>query len=251
MEKVSIIALVFQSTVYAESCYESVVRYTPELQNGEADFFFVANDATQEVLDFLKAKGYPHVILNNPHYTDEERFQKGFAYPEYCGRVYMAYNHGIRIAQNPIVAWINSDNKFSPNWLPNLKKRLTLETIVSPRIIQPQWFQNPINLSECEIYQFGTGARSFNEHGFLAKVKELSDDSESIGNAFFPAMVYKSNVERVGYFPEGNLHGGNYNTISSTGDTWFYRRLAELGVRHITSNDSIIYHFNEGEKYLK
>lgn len=249
--KISIISLIYQSPTYAQSCYENVIKFTPELQTGEAEFYFIANDATDEIKSFLLGQGYPHYINDNPHYTDEERFKQGYAYPEYCGRVYMGYNFGIKISTNPIVALINSDNKLSPYWLPNLKKRLTPKTIVSPRIIQPSWFTNPINGSNCEIMQFGTGLNNYNEFAFLEKVKEISTDDITIGIAFFPTMIYKSNVEAVGYFPEGNLHNGNYNVINKTGDTEFYLRLANIGVNHIQSNDSIIYHFQEGEKYLK
>jgi len=228
------------------------MRFTPEIQDGTAEFFFIANDATEEVLNFLKEKNYPHYIKNNPHYTDQERFEKGFAGPEYCGRVYMGYNYGIQIAKNPIVCWINSDNKFSPDWLPNLRKRLNGGTIVSPRLIQPvDRFRNPINRSRCEMMNFGRGLRDYNEPAFLQRVRSIKTNTVGQGNAFFPAMVYKENVEKAGYFPEGNLHAGRYEQISYTGDTFFYKTLAKLGVSHITSNDSIVYHFNEGEKYLK
>jgi GT2 family glycosyltransferase len=252
MEKISIISLIYQSVEYAEFIYNNLKKHTPELGTGEAEFYFVANDATDEVLRFLKERNYPHFINNNPHYTDEERFKQGYAYPEYCGRVYRGYNYGIKMARNPIVVWINSDNCFSPNWLANLKKRLTPESIVSPRMIQSDTiFPNPINQSKCEVYNFGTGLRQFDEERFLTKVKEISYDTVSIGNAFFPAMIHKSTVEVIGYFPEGNLHNGSYDQISNTGDTDFYLRLAQKGITHITSNDSIVYHFNEGEKYLK
>jgi len=39
--------------------------------------------------------------------------------------------------------------------------------------------------------------------------------------------------------------------INRTGDTEFYLRFTEKGIKHITSNDSIIYHFNEGERNFK
>lgn len=247
MEKVTIIALIYQSVHYAKFLYEGIKEYTPE----DHEFYFIANDATDEVKKFLKENNYPHYVLDNPHYSEEERFEKGFAYPEYCGRVYMGYNFGIKKAQNDVIVWVNSDNAFSPNWLTNLLKRLTKKTVVSPRIVQPCPFPNPINHSVCEVVNFGTGIESYNEAGFQKWVKNNSKDSISIGNAFFPAMIHKENVEKVGYFPEGNLHAGDYMNIRLTGDTWFYLRLSELGIRHITSNDSIIYHFNEGEKYKK
>jgi len=99
--------------------------------------------------------------------------------------------------------------------------------------------------------EFGRGVKNFKEEAFLEKVKKISRDDISIGNAFFPAMVHKKNVEAVGYFKEGNLHAGHYMNIKETGDTHFYNQLASIGVKHITSNDSIVYHFNQGEKFLK
>jgi len=251
METISIICLIYQSPHYAEFVYQSIKEFTPELETGEARFYFIANDPTDEVVSFLRYRGFPYFIKRNPHYSESERFEMGYAYHEYNGRVYMGYNYGIEISEDPIVVWINSDNYFSPGWLGNLKKRLTKETIVSPRIIQPTWFKNPLNEKYCEIMDFGTGLRSFNKTGFLQAVEKIKTDTASEGCAFFPAMCYKENIEKVGYFPEGNLHGGDYNIINETGDTCFYRKLSEVGVKHIQSDDSIIYHFNEGEKYLK
>jgi len=252
MEKISIICLIYQSCEYAEFFYNNLVTHTPELQSGEAEFLFVANDAKSTVLHFLDELCYPHVINNNPHYTEQELFAKGYAFPEYMSRVYMGYNFGMRYSDNPIMMLVSSDNCFSPNWLQNLKKRLTHQNIVSPRLIQPQiTFPNPINHTECEVYEFGRGIDDFNELAFLQKVSEISNDSESIGNAFMPLMIYKANAELIGYYPEGNLHNGAYEWINRTGDTEFYLRLAEKGIKHITSNDSIVYHFNEGERNFK
>ena len=252
VERISIICLIYQSCAYAEFFYENLIRHTPEIETGEAEFYFIANDAKGEVLSFLHDKDYPHFINNNPHYTKEELFVRGYAFPEYMARVYMGYNTGMRIAKTPIVMLVSSDNCFSPNWLPNLKKRLTHDRIVSPRLIQPDMaFPNPINHTECEVFDFGKGIDSFDEDSFLGKVREISANTEDIGNAFMPFMAYKNTVERVGYYPEGNLHNGSFDWILRTGDTEFYFKLDKNGVKHITSNDSIVYHFNEGEKYLK
>lgn len=248
---ISIVCLIYQSPHYAEFVYESVKEFTPELKTGEARFYFIANDPTDEVVRFLEQKAYPYFVKINPHYSDNERFSMGYACHEYNGRVYMGYNYGIEISDDPIICWVNSDNYFSPGWLANLKKRLTKKTIVSPRLIQPTWFKNPINEKYCEIMNFGTGLRNFNKAGFLEAVERISTDTISEGCAFFPAMCYRENVVKAGYFPEGNLHGGDYNIIKETGDTHFYRALSDMGVKHIQADDSIVYHFNEGEKYLK
>ena len=86
-EKVSIICLIYQSPEYADYFYDNIMAYTPEIESGEAEFFFVANDATTEVLELLKKRGYPHYVNNNPHYTNEELFARGFSFPEYMARV--------------------------------------------------------------------------------------------------------------------------------------------------------------------
>jgi len=252
MEKISIISLIFQSTAYAEFVYNSVMKHTKEIQSGDAEFYFIANDATDEVLKFLKEKNYPHHINNNPRRSEDELFRMGYAYPEYISRVYAGYNYGIKVSENPIVTLINSDMSFSPDWLENLKKRLTREVVVSPMIIQPHHkFRNPLNGSFCEHYEFGQTIRAFNEDAFLKKAEELKNDSVSIGNLFMPMMVYKDLLEKVGYYPEGNLSYGAYHRILRTGDAELFTRLAAIGVKHINSNDSVVYHLNEGEKKEK
>lgn len=251
MEKITIISLIYRSCEFAKSLYESLLKHTPELHNGEAEFYFIANDATEEVLKYLVDNNYPHIICNNHHYTEVELFNKGYAFPEYINRVYAGYNFGIKQATNPIVVLINSDNFFSPNWLTNLKKRVTYTLAVSSRIIQPTYFKNPRNGSFCEIYQFGDTIRTFNEEEFLKAVQELSNDSISVGNVFMPIMLYKSTIEMAKYYPEGNLHAGSYNDIRVTGDVEFFNILESMGVTHIRSNDSIVYHLNIGEKENK
>jgi len=52
--KISISSLIFKSPVYADSVWESVHKFTPELHNGEAEFFFIANDPTYELIEHLK-----------------------------------------------------------------------------------------------------------------------------------------------------------------------------------------------------
>ena len=252
MEKISIISLIYQSIEYAEFVYSSVMKYTPEIVSGEAEFYFVANDASDEVLNFLDTKNYPYYVNNNSVYTEEELFNMGHAYPEYINRVYRGYNFGIKVSNNPILVLINSDNYFSPNWLKNLKSKLNHNVVVGTKIVQPHHaFVSPKNGSRCEVYDCGLSINSFNENLFIEVVKELTHDSISVGNLFMPLMLYKEQVELVGYYPEGNIHNGAYNRIKITGDHAFINKLEANGIKHITSNNSIVYHFQEGEKNNK
>ncbi len=253
MEKISIICLIYQSIAFAEFVYNNILKYTPEINNGEAEFYFIANDATDEVIKFLKEKNYPYYINNNnPKYNDDELFKMGYAYPEYINRVYRGYNFGIKQSINPIIVLINSDNAFSPQWLSNLRNKLTDNNVLSCRMIQPHdIFPNPKNHTVCEVYNFGKTLNTFNENNFIKKVEEIKDNTLSIGNAFMPVMLYKKNIELVGYYPEGNLHDGSYNKIKITGDHEFFNKLEKAGIIHFTVNNSICYHFQEGEKYKK
>ena len=213
MEKITIVSLIYQSCEYAKSLYSNLLKFTPELENGEAEFYFIANDATDDVLNFLKDNNYPHYINNNKHYTEDELFKMGFAYPEYINRVYAGYNYGIKISTNPIIVLLNSDVFFSTDWLKNLKSKLTYNNVVSPFMIQPSPFRNPINNHMCLIYDCGSTLSTFDENKFLNKVDELKKDIISVGICFMPMMIYKSNIEKIGYYPEGNIHDGNYNII--------------------------------------
>jgi hypothetical protein len=252
MEKISIISLIYQSTEFAEFVYNSLMKHTPELNNGEAEFYFIANDATDDVIRFLENKKYKYFINNNQKYSENELFKMGYAYPEYINRVYRGYNFGIKQSLNPIIVLINSDNAFSPNWLSKLREKLNDNLVVSPRCIQPhEVFRNPKNGSMCEMYDFGKTMKTFNEIAFIEKANQISSNTISIGNFFMPIMIYKKNVEIVGYYPEGNLHAGDYNQIKYTGDHEFFNKLERIGVHHITINDSICYHFQEGEKKNK
>lgn len=251
MNKISIVCLIYQSTDYANFVYRNLLKYTPELLTGEAEFYFVANDASEEVLTYLKDNDLPYHINNNPIYTEEELFNMGFAFPEYINRVYSGYNYGIRVSENPIVVLINSDNAFSPGWLSGLKNKLSDTTVVSSKVIQPHIFFNPINNSSCVVFDCGSSLGTFDEDKFINKVLEIKNDSISIGNAFMPLMLLKKQAEMVGYYPEGNLHNGNFNSIRVTGDHEFINKLEANGIHHITSNNSISYHFQEGEKYKK
>lgn len=244
---ISIICLIYKSPRWAEFVYNSVMRYTPEIQTGEAEFYFIANDASPEVLQFLKEKEYPHHINNNEVWSEEKMFKMGYGRPEYISRVYRGYNFGIKMSKNPILVLINSDNTFSPNWLSNLKAKSTPELIVGTRVVQPYRFRSPMTGTFCEVLDCGRHMSNFNEQKFLNYANKISKNSTSPGNAFMPIMMHKEKVEEAGMYPEGNIHAGTFQKIHRFGDHDFMDRMEKIGVKHITVNNSIIYHFDEGE----
>jgi hypothetical protein len=250
---VTVICLVYQSTAYAKCFYESLHRHTPELQSGEARLLFVANDATEEVLTFLRENDYPFVENNNPKQTLADLKQRGYAWPDYIARVYRGYNFGIQHAETPEIVLMNSDNFVSRGWLHNLRKRLDNNRVVSPVLVQPHAvFPNPINGTHSRVMDFGRRLDDFEkmEPHFVAWAETIKQDSVGIGNPFMPLLLYKWQAEVAGGYPCGNI-ADDAGNIKLTGDTYFFKKLAALGIEHINANDSIVYHLQEGEKYEK
>ncbi len=76
--KISIICLIYKSTTFAKAVYESLHKYTPQLNNGEAELIFVANDADEKILEFLKDRKYTYAINNNIFLSEGELFKLGY-----------------------------------------------------------------------------------------------------------------------------------------------------------------------------
>lgn len=247
MVDISIICLVYKSTQLAEALYESVLAHTPLLQTGKAEFFFVANDPTEEVVEFLKSKNIPHYINKNDHLSEKELFSKGFAAPEYMRRVYQGYNYGIQKAKGQRVVLINSDNFFSKDWLENLLKYADYTKVVSSTLIEPG--QDNVGIFPFAIEKnFGRTLDDFDDSGFQAFAEKISKTGYSSGGAYMPCVLYKDIAIMAGLYPEGNIAGDSFSEVARFGDESFYDKLAQFGVEHITAKDSIVYHLKEGEK---
>ena len=66
--RISYVCLIYKSVKYLKFLYEQFNKYT-KLKDGD-EFYFVANDATEEVLNYLSNNNFPHYIHNN---TEEQR----------------------------------------------------------------------------------------------------------------------------------------------------------------------------------
>ena len=136
MPRVTIICLIYRSPAYAIGLYHYLKLVTPALVSGEADFFFVANNANSKTLKTLKKFQIPFVEFNRKVMTDEQHSALGFATPEYIGRVYAAYNFGVRHCTTPMVVLINSDMVFSRGWLEELLVLENGRQIVSCELVE-------------------------------------------------------------------------------------------------------------------
>lgn len=244
---VSIICLIYRSTCFAKAVYDSLHKFTPKLNSGEAELIFVANDATEDVIRFLKKERYNFVINNNKVLSEDELFNSGYGAPEYINRVYRGYNFGIKNCKGNIVVLINSDNMFSPNWLENLLDKLDENSIICSQLVErehPKFGKFPSAI----LGDFGNHPNNFREDEFIHFANKASENKLISGGAYMPCISYKENFRKVGYYPEGNIVGKSFNEIIQYGDENLYEKLSRIGVVHMTACDSIVYHFKEGER---
>jgi hypothetical protein len=231
----------------ADWLYESLYEYTPMLKNGEAEFYFIANDATDSVISHLKSKGYKYFEQRNEILPDDQLFKMGYAWPEYIHRVYRGYNRAILEARGQIVVLINSDHYFSHDWLENLLKFYDTQKIVCSQLVEPQ--HPKFGIYQSAIHgEFGNTIGKFDKDSFISFAKKIRKTGVYYGGAYMPCMFNKDFGIYAGLYPEGNLAGNSFDEISKTGDEAFFEHLSNNGITHITSMDSIVYHLKEGEK---
>lgn len=253
--KVSIAALIYKSPLYADFVYDQVHKYTPMIKTGNADFFFVANDASDEVIQHLTKMNYPFIKHDNIKYSEEELFKQGIAWPEYIHRVYRAWNRCILESKHDYVCLVNSDNAFSPNWLENLLKYANENTAVSSLLIERGHevighFPAELNGTGSIVYDCGKTPITYNENMFLNFISQNNANFNgkiTTGGVYMPILFNKQKALDIGLYPEGNIAGNSFNDVIDYGDRVFMRKLKEIGVDHITSWESISYHFQQGE----
>lgn len=245
--KVSIICLIYKSTQLADWVAESLLKYTPMLQTGEAEFFFVANDPSNNVIQHLLNKQYPFIINHNKVLSEEELFAQGYGVPEYMNRVYKGYNQGILHAKGERIVLINSDNYFSPDWLENLMKFSDIKKIISSKLVEPG--HEKFHVFPAAIHKnFGRTVETFDESNFINFAMSTKKTGIEKGGAYMPCILYKEIAYYAGLYPEGNIADGHFDIIARYGDEFFYDKLEKMGVLHYTSLDSIVYHLKEGER---
>lgn len=245
--RVSIVSLIYQSAVLADWVHDSVLKFTPLIARGDAEFFFVANDPAPGLLAHLDRRGYPHTTNHNRAYSDDELFALGYGTPEYMSRVYRGYNEGIRHARGDYVVLVNSDNYFSPDWLENLLKYSDRTKTISSTLVErshPKFgvFPGAVN------GEFGGTVAEFDEAAFLSFVAATKKTGLRAGGAYMPTLFHRDIAIEAGLYPTGNVAGSDFAHIRRYGDEAFFDALELLGVEHLTALDSIVYHLKEGER---
>lgn len=249
MVRISIACLIYKSTRWLQFVYDQVRRHT-DLVALDAEFYFVANDACPAVLEYLQTHQIPHYVHENTPLQRQEW---------YINNVYRAWNTACRRARGEYVVLINSDMAFTPGWLDRLMAHDAPGRMVTSRLVERGILQSGQYGIECN---FGNVPTDYQETAFLNYARSIVPVSPAPvlypGGLYMPMWIRREDLERVGYYPEGNpLRGSNmdqpvYATREQagqciSGDRVLVEKLRRIGVEHWTAFDSVVYHFQEGE----
>ena len=246
--KTSIICLIYKSTKYLEFVHKQILKYT-DLENTE--FYFVANDANEDVINYLKSSNIKHYIFTN----SPENIAAHNVTNYYLDNVYRAWNFGAQMAKGENIVFINSDMAFSPNWLENLYKYHTPNNCVTSRLFESGRYPSG---THGMTFDCGKFLRDYDENKFLNSAICLSKDEIHDGGLYMPLLIKKEHFIKVNGYPEGNIVPDSdiFNPIIAKknnhcipGDIVFMSKLSTLGIRHQTSFSSIVYHFQNGEMF--
>lgn len=237
----SIICMIYKSVDWLKFVYEQVYKYT-DMRNKE--FYFVANDATDEVLNYMDK----HFIPYYKHVNTAEQ-QKEY----YLNNVYRAWNFGAEKARGDFLVFLNSDMAFTPGWLENLMNKYDGSNCIVPRLVESGKFRAG---THGITKNFGRRLGEYNEKKFLKYAKRISKERIKDQGVFMPLLIKKSDFKMIGGFPEGNIRKDSdlYHPIialqgeeSISGDRTLLMKLDSHGIKHQTSFDSVVYHFQNGE----
>ena len=221
----SVIGMIYRSLDYLEFMLRGM---KPDL--------IVANDATPQVLDALQASGVKYLDYRDPKPNDY-----------YLNRVYRAWNAGAKAAESDVIVFCNSDMHGAPNWLPNLLKHLTPDTIPCSRLVESGKMPSG---QHALVQDFGRSAKTFEQHHFERYAKIVSKRDVVGGGLFMPCAFNRREFLDAGGYPEGNICkggvGAHETKVLRSGDEFFFRETLKEK-RHVTVMNSIVYHIQQAE----
>ena len=245
---VTLVCLIYSGVDWLEFAYGELLLLQREFEHGEVEILFCANDASQEVLDYLKYNGIPHIEFNNADPKEH-----------YISRVYRAYNFATRAAKSEYCLLVNSDMAYTPGFLTKILFERDKDTFVVARLIESGTLKpGPLAVKK----NFGKSLQRFRRKAFYKYALCKEEPGVAEGGLFMPLLVSREVFLKLGGFPEGNITPGSLDsyiqgeyfeiakpgTSCVSGDEALFKKAKLNGIKHVTSLRSIAYHFQEGEK---
>jgi glycosyltransferase involved in cell wall biosynthesis len=246
---VTLISLIYAGVDWLEFQFGELLKLQQEVGANVVEILFVANDASEDVINFLDRNAIPYVCA--PGRSDVNEW--------YINSVYRAYNYGVRCAKGEYVVLTNSDMAYSPGFLIQLMKNRSSHTYLVAKLVE----SGRLTPAKSAIRKnFGKKLTEFKRHKFLKFAERQVRAGSSLGGLFMPVIVSREHFLSAGAYPEGNVPLQSLDSYVKTGyceaalkgepvipgDFAFVKRLESLGWMHRTLNSAIAYHFQEGEK---
>jgi glycosyltransferase involved in cell wall biosynthesis len=245
---VTLVCLIYSGIDWLEFAYGELLLLQKEFEQGEIEILFCANDATREVLDFLKFNNIPHIEFNNPDPNEH-----------YISRVYRAYNFATMKANAKFCLLVNSDMAYAPGFLTKMLLHRDRNSFVVAKLVESGTLRpGPLAIKK----NFGKTLQKFRRKAFYKFALGIEQTGLAEGGLFMPLLVSRDLFLSLGGFPEGNLTPDSLPTYLRddqykvavpgmpcvSGDDALFMKAELSGIKHVTSLRSIAYHFQEGEK---
>jgi hypothetical protein len=245
---VTLVCLIYSGIDWLEFAYGELLLLQKEFEQGEVEILFCANDASQEVLDFLKYNNIPHIEFNNPDPNEH-----------YISRVYRAYNFATRTAKSEYCLLVNSDMAYTPGFLTKMLLQRDKASFVVAKLVESGTLKpGPLAIKR----NFGKTLQRFRRKAFYKYALRKEEPGFAEGGLFMPLLVSREVFLNLGGFPEGNITPDSLasylqserfeiaipGTRCVSGDEALFKKAKLKGIKHVTSLRSIAYHFQEGEK---
>lgn len=220
--EVTLVTLVYRSLRWLDFVMDGVER---SQQRTRYRWLVVANDATEKV----EADERVSVLWHN---DDPEA--------HYIGRVYAAWNEGVKLAPTQWCILLNSDMYASDYAIDELMlaKRRNPQSLPCGLLVESG--RIPSGMPEY-VAALGTNPQEFQRDNFLALAADLRQrDKLEDGRLFMPVLLDRQQFLDVGGYPPGNIGG-------VSGDRILFDRYRMAGYRWVTARGSVWYHAQEGE----
>jgi len=246
---VTLVSLIYSGIDWLEFQYRELLKLKNEFGPGEVEILFIANDANQDVVNFLKMNLIPFKVAPGKKYKDEW----------YINSVYRAYNFGVQESKGEYVLLVNSDMAYAPGFLYNIMQNRSKNKYLVGKLIESGRLTPADSAIKSNL---GKKIKNFKRLKFYKLARGISQNSLSNGGLYMPSLVNREVFLSNGGFPEGNLKANSLDNYLQTkrfdaakmgdsvipGDAVFIKLLQQKGISHETVNNAIAYHFQEGEK---